>query len=161
MCSSDLRDNVCFGLDRAEPDEALVDLLEDLALGDLLARLPAGLDTEVGDRGVRLSGGQRQRVDIARTILRKPDIVVLDEATSALDSIVERRVIGALQRRLAGSTVLIVAHRLSTVRNADFILVMSGGRIVEQGTWSELIQREGTFHALHRAQMGAAASATG
>src|SRR5262249_39118707 len=146
LLNRSLRDNLGFGLEHAVDDAELVALLEDLALGDLLQRLPDGLDTEIGDRGVRLSGGQRQRVGIARTILRRPDLVVLDEATSALDGIVERRVIGTLQRRLAGSTVLLVAHRLSTVRNADYILVLKGGHIVERGTWSELLQREGAFY---------------
>ncbi len=160
LLNRSLRDNVRFGLEEEVDDATIVGLLEDLALGDLLARLPDGLATEVGDRGVRLSGGQRQRIDIARTILRRPDIVILDEATSALDSIVERRVLATVKQRLAASTVLVIAHRLSTVRSADFILVMSGGQIVERGAWSELLQREGTFYELHRAQHGSTASAT-
>ena len=160
LLNRSLRDNVRYGLDEAVDDATILLLLEDLALGELLARLPDGLDTEVGDRGVRLSGGQRQRIDIARTILRRPDIVILDEATSALDSIVERRVLATVKERLEESTVIVIAHRLSTVRGADFILVMSGGRVVERGTWSELLQREGGFYELHRAQHGSTAGAT-
>ena len=161
LLNRSLRANVCFGLDEPADDATILGLLDDLALGDLLARLPDGLDTEVGDRGVRLSGGQRQRIDIARTILRRPDLVILDEATSALDSVVEGRVLATVRARLAESTVIVIAHRLSTVRAADHILVMSDGRIVEHGGWSDLLQREGAFYELHHAQMGSAASTPG
>ena len=161
LLNRSLRENLCFGLDAPPDDAALVDLLEALAMGELIARLPDGLDTEVGDRGVRLSGGQRQRIDIARAILRRPDLVILDEATSALDSVVERRVLATVLERLAGCTVIVIAHRLSTVRAADFILVMRDGRIVESGSWSELLQREGAFYELHRAQIGPTVGATG
>ncbi|MSR22096.1 MAG: ABC transporter ATP-binding protein [Gemmatimonadetes bacterium] len=161
LLNRSLRENLCFGLESSPGDDQLLDLLEGLALEDLLARLPAGLDTEVGDRGVRLSGGQRQRIDIARALLCKPDVMILDEATSALDSVVERRVIETVQERLAGSTVILIAHRLSTVRVADLILVMRDGRIVEGGTWGELLQREGAFFELHRAQFGRTGSPAG
>jgi ABC-type multidrug transport system fused ATPase/permease subunit len=154
LVNRSLRENLCFGIANPPSDAAIVELLEDLALGELLERLPEGLDTEVGDRGVRLSGGQRQRIDIARAILHRPDIVIMDEATSALDSLIERRVLRTVQERLAGSTVILIAHRLSTVRTADFILVLDKGRVVESGRWGELLQREGTFYELHRAQSG-------
>lgn len=157
LLNRSLRDNVCFGLAHPPDDQAIVALLEDLALGEMLARMPEGLDTEVGDRGVRLSGGQRQRIDIARAILHRPDIVILDEATSALDSLIERRVMRTVQERLAGSTVIVIAHRLSTVRAADTILAMREGSIVEAGRWADLLQREGVFYELHRAQLGSRA----
>ena len=134
------------------PDEELVLALSDVELGDFLEDLPEGLDTEVGDRGVRLSGGQRQRIALARALLRDPDIVILDEATSALDSVIERSVADAIKRRLTGHTLIVIAHRLSTIRDADLILVFEGGRIVERGTWGELIERGGAFYELYRAQ---------
>ena len=147
-----LRDNLTFGLERTVPDEELVRALSDVEMHDLVKDLPEGLDTELGDRGVRLSGGQRQRIALARALLRDPDIVILDEATSALDSVIEQGVAAGIKRRLTGRTLIVIAHRLSTVRDADLILVFEGGRIVESGTWGELIERGGAFYELHRAQ---------
>ena len=152
LLNRSLRDNLTFGLERTVPDEELVLALSDVELDDFLEDLADGLDTEVGDRGVRLSGGQRQRIALARALLRNPDIVILDEATSALDSVIERSVADAIKRRLTGHTLIIIAHRLSTIRDADLILVFEGGRIVERGTWGELIERGGAFHELYRAQ---------
>ena len=152
LLNRSLRDNLTFGLDRTVPDRELVRALSDVALDDFLEDLPGGLETEVGDRGVRLSRGQRQRIALARALLRDPNIVILDEATSALDSVIEQRVADAIRRRLTGHTVIVIAHRLSTIRDADLILVFEGGRIVESGTWSELIERGGAFHELYRAQ---------
>ena len=152
LLNRSLRDNLTFGLERTVEDEELVGALTDVELDDLLLDSPDGLDTEVGDRGVRLSGGQRQRIALARALLRDPDIVILDEATSALDSVIERRVADAIKRRLTGHTLIVVAHRLSTIRDADLILVFDGGRIVERGTWGELIERGGAFYELYRAQ---------
>ena len=152
LLNRSLRDNLTFGLDRTVPDGELVRALSDVALDDFLENLSGGLETEVGDRGVRLSGGQRQRIALARALLRDPDIVILDEATSALDSVIEQGVADAIKRRLTGHTLIVIAHRLSTIRDADLILVFEGGRIVESGTWSELIERGGAFHELYRAQ---------
>ena len=152
LLNRSLRDNLTFGLDRTVPDRELVRALSDVALDDFLEDLPGGLETEVGDRGVRLSGGQRQRIALARALLRDPEIVILDEATSALDSVIEQGVADAIKRRLTGHTLIVIAHRLSTIRDADLILVFEGGRIVESGTWSELIERRGAFHELYRAQ---------
>lgn len=117
-----------------------------------IAELPEGFNTVLGDQGVRLSGGQRQRIAIARAILRDPEVLILDEATSALDSISERKVQESLNRLMDGRTVLAVAHRLSTVENADWIVVLEKGRIVEQGTYDELLQREGYLARYHRLQ---------
>lgn len=152
-----LRDNLTFGLDRALPDAALLAALADVDLDEFVAGLRDGLDTEIGDHGTRLSGGQRQRVALARALLRDPAILILDEATSALDSIVEQRVARAIHQRSAGRTLIIIAHRLSTVRDADLILVMHEGRVVEQGTWEELLRQGGRFCALHDAQFAPAA----
>lgn len=112
---------------------------------DFIEAMPDGFDTELGDRGVRLSGGQRQRIAIARAVLRDPDILILDEATSALDSISERAVQASLETLMYGRTVVAIAHRLSTVENADNIVVLEQGRIVEQGTFAELSSRRGPF----------------
>jgi len=149
-----LRDNLTFGLAREAPDAELEGALADVDLSEFLGGLRDGLDSEIGDRGVRLSGGQRQRVALARALLRDPDILILDEATSALDSVVEQRVARAIQQRAQGRTLIVIAHRLSTIRNSDLILVMHDGRLVEQGSWSELVRREGVFYRLHQAQFG-------
>ena len=95
---------------------------------------------------------------LARTLLRDPEVLILDEATAALDSLMEQQVVEAVERRFRGRTVIVIAHRLSTVRNAETILVMESGRIVESGTWEELIQRPGPFNALHQAQFQKAIS---
>jgi len=149
-----LRDNLTFGLARHAPDEELHAALGDVDLHEFVVGLREGLDTEIGDRGVRLSGGQRQRVALARALLRDPDILILDEATSALDSMVEQRVARAIQQRAKGRTLIVIAHRLSTIRHADLILVMDDGRLVERGSWEQLLSREGAFYRLHKAQYG-------
>lgn len=120
---------------------------------EFIAKLPEGYDTTVGPRGVKLSGGQRQRIAIARAILADPRVLLLDEATSALDTESERLVNEALERLMAGRTSLVIAHRLSTVRNADTILVLNHGRLVESGTHDELIAKQGTYHLLAETQL--------
>src|SRR5689334_19759654 len=118
----------------------------------LIRSLPDGLDTVVGDRGYRLSGGERQRLAIARLLLKAPRIVVLDEATAHLDSESEAAVQRALDTALEGRTSLVIAHRLSTVRNADRILVLDEGRIVQQGTHTQLLAEGGLYAHLYRTQ---------
>jgi ATP-binding cassette subfamily B protein len=119
---------------------------------DLVAGLPDGYETMVGERGYRFSGGEKQRIAIARVVLRNPPVLVLDEATSALDTETERAVQDALDRLAAGRTTIAIAHRLSTVRDADQIVVLDGGKIVERGTHDELLERSGRYAALQQAQ---------
>jgi ATP-binding cassette, subfamily B, bacterial MsbA len=152
MLNRSLRDNLIYGLDEPPRDAELLELLDEFQFGDFLSEHAAPLDLIVGDRGVQLSGGQRQRIAIARALLRDPEIMILDEATSALDSVVESRVAEAIERRLRGRTLLVVAHRLSTIRGADQILVFEQGRIVERGRWEDLLARNGEFTRLHEAQ---------
>ena len=117
-------------------------------VAEFVERLPNGYDTELGERGVRLSGGQRQRVAIARAILRDAPILLLDEATSALDAESEHQVQQALETLMQGRTTLVIAHRLATVRNADRILVLEHGQLVEEGTHQELMERNGLYAKL-------------
>ena len=124
-------------------------------LADVVADMPDGLDTVVGERGYRLSGGQRQRLTIARLLLGPSRVVVLDEATASLDSESEAAVQQALAEALAGRTSIVIAHRLSTVRAADMILVVEDGRIVERGTHEQLLARGGRYAELYETQFGA------
>lgn len=132
--------------------------LEMAAAATFVAALPQGLDTPVGDRGVRLSGGERQRISLARVLLRRPSLLVLDEATSALDSGSERQVLDAVARLHGRVTVLFITHRLTAVRDADVIHVLETGRLVESGSWKTLVDAPGPFRRLWDAQSSTAAA---
>jgi ATP-binding cassette subfamily C protein CydCD len=155
-----LRANIMLA--RPEADElALAAALEGAALADVVAALPDGLDTVVGERGTRLSGGQRQRVAIARAFLKNAPVLILDEATSHLDAVSEMMVRDALERLARDRTTLVIAHRLSTVRDADAILVFDHGRVVEQGTHAALLGRGGLYARLVARQLAAGAALAG
>jgi subfamily B ATP-binding cassette protein MsbA len=148
-----VRSNIAFG----EPDRPQADVVAAARAAnahDFIMALPQGYDTPIGDLGVRLSGGQRQRLAIARAILKNAPILILDEATSALDTESEGLVQEALDRLMENRTSVVVAHRLSTVRHADVIVVLSHGRIVERGTHEELLARGGEYRKLYELQFG-------
>lgn len=145
--------NLTYGLEREPTAEELAAALDASYAAEFVRELPDGLDTVVGERGVRLSGGQRQRLALARVMLQDPDILILDEPTSALDSESERFIQKALEAQHGSKTIIVVAHRLSTVQKADQILVLAGGEIVERGTHAELLERGGTYRSLFELQL--------
>jgi ABC-type multidrug transport system fused ATPase/permease subunit len=146
-----VRDNILFGRPTATPDEVEAAAQAANAAG-FIGELADGYDTVVGDRGVRLSGGQRQRISIARALLKDAPILILDEATSSVDTLTEQVIHAAMVRLLQGRTALIIAHRLSTIERADRVLVVEGGRLVESGSGSELLERGGRYSELVAAQ---------
>jgi ABC-type multidrug transport system fused ATPase/permease subunit len=144
-----MRRNIGFGLSDKEIDEEKIQKAVDLSqLRELVESLPKGLDAIVGERGTRLSGGQRQRVGIARALYHNPQVLVMDEATSALDNITEQLIIKAIEDLKGERTVIMIAHRLTTVMNCDIIFYMEEGKIVDQGTYNELIKRNKKFREM-------------
>jgi ATP-binding cassette subfamily B protein len=151
LFSGTIRDNITYGVDNV--DEAILDEIVKAAnLTDLINSLPDGLDTMVGEHGGKLSGGQRQRISIARALIRNPKVIVLDEATSALDSISEKLIQEALNNLTKDRTTFIVAHRLSTIKDADKIAVIADGHCVEYGTYDELMNLKGEFYQMKKIQ---------
>jgi subfamily B ATP-binding cassette protein MsbA len=146
-----VRNNIAYGLSDC-PDEAVRAAAESANAHGFISALPRGYDTVIGDRGVRLSGGERQRLAIARALLKNPPILLLDEATSALDTESERLVQAALERLMRDRTVLVIAHRLSTVQHADRILVLDRGRLVASGRHAELVEQDGPYRRLYQLQ---------
>lgn len=148
-----IKENILYGrLDATE--EEVMDAAKRANIYDYIMTLPNGFDTEIGERGVKLSGGQKQRLSIARVFLKNPPILILDEATSALDNTTEILIQGALNELAKGRTTIVVAHRLSTIKNADRIMVISGGKIVESGTHTELLDKKGLYERLYFQQFG-------
>jgi ATP-binding cassette subfamily B protein len=148
-----IAENIAYG--KAEADQAEIEKVAKLAhAAEFIETLPKGYETLVGERGVKLSGGQRQRVAIARAMIKDAPILVLDEATSALDSESEKLIQSALWKLMEGRTAVVIAHRLSTIQKMDRIVVLDNGKIVEQGSHKNLLQKNGTYAALWAHQSG-------
>ena len=151
LFSGTVRENITYG--RTDyTEEQIANAVHAAQLDDVIARLPRGLDTPVGEHGAKLSGGQRQRISIARAIIRDPKVIIFDEATSALDSVTEREIQAAIESLTRDRTTFMVAHRLSTIKNADKIAVIKDGKCVEYGTYDELIAKKGEFYAFKEIQ---------
>lgn len=148
--NASVKDNISFG--RNYSDEEIIDAAKKANIHEFITNLPEGYDTLVGDRGMALSGGEQQRVAIARAIIRNPEILFLDEATSSLDTVSERMVKEAIEKISKSCTTFVIAHRLSTVKNADVINILEKGKIVESGNHKELIKKKGKYWELYQAQ---------
>ena len=143
-----VKENILIGNPNAS-DEEIIEAAKKARIHDFIEELPEGYNTYIGERGVKLSGGQKQRVSIARIFLKNPPIIILDEATSALDNVTEREIQASLDELSKDRTNLVVAHRLSTIKNADEIIVISKDGISERGTHEELINNNGIYSKLH------------
>lgn len=156
--NTSVRNNIAYGIDVEDAEVMAVAQLANAV--QFIEDLPEGLDTVLGDRGVRLSGGQRQRIAIARALLRNPEILILDEATSALDSVSERLIQASIEELSVGRTVIAIAHRLSTIMRADKVVVLEQGQIIEQGTYQELLAQRGKLWNYHQMQQGGSSDTT-
>jgi ATP-binding cassette subfamily B protein len=150
-----IKENIAYG-DPTASDEEIIEAAKRANIHDYIATLELGYETEVGERGIKLSGGQKQRVAIARVFLKNPSLHILDEATSALDNVTEMQIQRALEELSTGRTVIVVAHRLSTVKNADEIVVIDADGIVERGTHTELLEKDGEYKKLYTHQFAEA-----
>jgi ATP-binding cassette subfamily B protein len=145
LFSGSIRENIVYGVETVD-DRRLWEILEMANAAEFVSKMSHGLDSKLGELGTRLSGGQRQRISIARALVRNPKVIILDEATSSLDVVSESLIQEAIQRLIKGRTTFIVAHRLSTIRNAERILVLKNGACVESGTHDELMKAKGEFY---------------
>lgn len=152
LFSGSIRENITYGL-AGISDQKLNEIIELSCLRDVIDNLPNGIETLVGEHGNKLSGGQKQRISIARALIRNPKVIILDEATSALDTVSEKHIQTALENLTKGRTTLIVAHRLSTIKNADKIAVIANGKCIEYGTFDELIEKKGAFYRFRNLQI--------
>jgi ATP-binding cassette subfamily B protein len=153
LFSGTIRENITYGNLKAT-DKEIMEVARRAQLDEFVRTQPQGLDTVIGERGVKLSGGQKQRLAIARMFLKNPPILILDEATSALDTETEVAIQQSLAELSKGRTTLVIAHRLATIKNADRIMVVTKQGIAEQGKHEELIEAEGIYSRLHYAQFG-------
>ncbi|HUM36956.1 MAG TPA: ATP-binding cassette domain-containing protein, partial [Anaerolineae bacterium] len=152
LFSRSIRDNIAYGAGREVTEAEVIEAAKAAAIHDVILSFPQGYDTLVGEKGVTLSGGQRQRVAIARTLLKNPRILVLDDATSSVDTETEIQIETALERLMENRTTFVIAHRIQTVMQADWILVLDRGRIVQQGVHEELIKEEGLYRQIYQIQ---------
>ena len=153
-----VKENITYGL-KQYSDEDVMNALHEANCDDFIQALPKGVDTMLDENGSNLSGGQKQRLTIARALIRKPDLLFFDEATSALDNIAEKKVQSAIDASMKGRTTFVIAHRISTIRNADKILYIEDGKILESGTYDELMAAKGKFYAMESANEKAASQA--
>jgi subfamily B ATP-binding cassette protein MsbA len=151
LFSGTIAENIAYGRPGADVSE-IIEVAKAANAHEFVMQCPRGYETELGEGGVGLSGGQRQRISIARALLKNPKILILDEATSSLDAASEGVVQEALDRLMKGRTTLVIAHRLSTVKNADKILVIDQGRVLESGSFDSLVTGDGVFAQLYRTQ---------
>lgn len=143
-----IRENVLLGVDESTSNERLHQACRDAEIHDFIMSLPEGYQTDVGSKGIALSGGQKQRIAIARALIRDPKILLLDEATSSLDSESEKLVQAAFERAGKGRTMVVVAHRLATVQNADIIFVLGEGKVLETGDHNQLLRKRGVYYQM-------------
>lgn len=146
LFNDSLRNNIIFACDETPTEERLAEILKKTRLDNFVSSLPKGIDTLIGDRGIKLSGGEKQRVSVARALLRKTEILILDEATSSLDTNTERLIQQAVEKAVQGKTTIVIAHRLSTIKNADKIVVIENGKLQEEGPLDELLTKKGKFY---------------
>ena len=152
LFSRTIRENIAYGVDREVTDEEIEEAARAAAIHDVILSFPGGYDTLVGEKGVTLSGGQKQRVAIARTLIKDPGILILDDSTSSVDTETEAQIQAALERLMKGRTSFVIAHRIQTIMRADNILVLDGGRIVQQGAHHELIRQDGLYKQIYELQ---------
>jgi ATP-binding cassette subfamily B protein len=152
LFSTSIRENIAFGRPQASNDE-LYEAAKAAQAHEFILSTPAGYDTIVGERGITLSGGQRQRVAIARALLMDPRILILDDSTSSVDTSTEHLIQKALTQLMEGRTTFVIAHRLSTVKRADLILVMEDGQVLERGTHLELLAQDGLYREIYNLQL--------
>ena len=151
LFNTSVAENIAYGKQGAERDDVL-QAAKRAQASQFIEALPQGYETNLGERGLRLSGGQRQRIALARALIRDPEILILDEATNALDLISEHLVQDALEVFAAGRTVIVIAHRISTIENADQVIVLDGGRVLESGKVQDLVASGGYFSRLYALQ---------
>jgi ATP-binding cassette subfamily B protein len=153
LFSRTIRENITYGVEREVTQEEVEAAAKAAAIHDvILSKFPEGYNTLVGERGITLSGGQKQRMAIARTLLKDPRILILDDSTSSVDTETEAAIRSALRRLMQGRTSLIIAHRITSVMDADLILVLSQGRIIQRGTHESLMREEGLYRRIYEAQ---------